>query len=65
MSLHPWYIRFNPLKDTPQHKYIWLKLSGLSIELWTRRAFMDIGKTISSFIYVDPKCIGAMDKQVS
>jgi len=63
--LHPWYIGFNPLRDTPRNKMIWVKLPGLHVELWARRVWTNIGNFIGRFIYVDPKCLGAQEKRVA
>lgn len=32
LQLHKWYIDFNPVFETPSSKYVWVKLSSLSIE---------------------------------
>lgn len=37
LALHTWYVGFNPLKETPKNKLIWVKLSGFPIEFWTRQ----------------------------
>jgi len=65
LFLHPWYIGFNPLRDTARNKMISLKLPGLPIELFTIRGLADIGNSIGRFIYVDPKCLGAREKIVT
>ena len=65
LSLHPWYIAFNPFRDIPRNKLIWVKLPGLLIEFQTRKVFIEIGNPIGKFIYVDPKCLGAKDKRVA
>lgn len=49
LALHAWYIGFNPMKDTPQNKLIWVKFPELPIELWTKQVFMDIGNVIGKF----------------
>lgn len=62
LALHKWYIGFNPLQSTPQNNYIWVKLPGLPIKLWSKETLAVIGNAIGKFIYVDPKCLGAKDK---
>lgn len=62
LALHSWYVGFNPLKETPENKLIWVKFPGLPIKLQTRQVFMDIGNAIGNFIYINPQCLGAWDK---
>lgn len=61
-ELHSWYIRFNPLKEMPKNKLIWVELPSLSIELWTQQVFIDIGNAIGKFLYVETQCLGGRDK---
>lgn len=50
LALHTWYVGFNPMKETPKKKLIWVKLSGFLIGFWTRQVLMDIGNVIGKFV---------------
>lgn len=65
LALHSWYIRYNPLHNAPHNKLIWVKFPGLPFELWIEQALMDIGNGIGKFVYVDPRCLGALEKRVA
>lgn len=62
--MYAWYVNFNPLKQMPKNKLIWVKLPGLPLEFWTKEVFTDID-AIGKFIYVDPWCMGAKDKRIA
>jgi len=32
LTLHKWYIGYNPLRNTPSNKLVWVKLPGLPLE---------------------------------
>lgn len=65
LSLHNWYIGFNPMKETPKDHMIWVKLLGLPLEYWTCPILANIGNNIGHFIYADEKCLGQSDKRVT
>jgi len=54
LAMYAWYVGFNPLKQMPKNKLIWVKLPGLPLEFWTKDVFTDIRNAIGKFIYVDP-----------
>lgn len=65
LSLTRWYLGFDPLKNTPSHSMIWLKLPNLPLELWTQDTLTLIGNAIGKFIYVDPWIRGEKDKRIA
>lgn len=65
LSLSRWYMGFDPLKNTPSHSLIWLKLPNLPLELWTQESLESIGNAIGKFIYVDPWIRGEKDKRIA
>lgn len=65
LSLSRWYLGFDPLKNTPSHSMIWVKLPNLPLELWTMEILALIGNAIGKFIYVDPWVRGEKDKRIA
>lgn len=65
LTLHKWYIGYNPLRNTPSNNLIWMNSHGLPIELWTKETLSHIGNAIGKIFYVDPKFLGAKDKRVA
>lgn len=55
-------VRFNPIKEDPQRKYIWVKLPSLPLELWTKKEIMEIANKIGKFYYVDEGSAGLLEK---
>ena len=65
LLLHNGYVVFKPLLDTPQNHYLWVNISGLPLEFWSRRVLMEIGNAIGKFIYINLCCLGIKDKRIS
>lgn len=65
LALHRWFIGFDPLRNTPQYNFIWVKLPVVPLELWTKESLSFIGNAIGEFVFVDPSCLGARDKRVA
>lgn len=50
LILHKWYIGFDPIKENPKRKYIWVKLLGLPLEFWSKREIFEIAKRLGGCI---------------
>lgn len=65
LALYRWYIGFDPLKNTPSNNLIWVKLSNLPLELWSKETLEEIGNAMDRFVYVDPWYLGEKDKRIA
>lgn len=65
LSLHRWYLGFNPLSNTLSNNLIWLKLPGLPLDFWTPDTLSEIGNAVGRSVYVDPWCRAEKYKRVA
>lgn len=65
LVLHRWYLGFNLLRNTPSDTFIWVKLPGLPLQLWSKETLFEIWNAIGKCVYVDPWFLGEKDKRVA
>jgi hypothetical protein len=54
LSLKPWTVDFDPLKESTTVMKVWEILPGLPLTFWSREALEAIGNKIGSFVKLEP-----------
>lgn len=60
--LQRWSVRFKPLTKKPKSQYLWVKLVGFLLELWTWQIVTRVVNYIGHFVYFDELSLVAYDK---
>ncbi|KAF6134912.1 hypothetical protein GIB67_002313 [Kingdonia uniflora] len=53
LRLSPWSPFFDPEKQKNSHALVWVKFSGLGVELWEVETLMSLGRTLVTPIQID------------
>lgn len=65
LSLKKWSVGFNSIKKVTERKTMWAKLPRLPLELWSKKATMQIANKIDKYYYVDKGCTRVLDTRTS
>ena len=60
--LKRWNTAFDPTIEYVSHRYVWVLLPGLSLNLWNITALKAIGNLLGHFLKVDEACRLSSDK---
>ena len=53
MDIKKWEPSFDPRKEVLQRQPVWVKISGMSMEVWNKEVLKALGGSLGKFIDVD------------
>lgn len=65
LALHRWTMDFHPINNAPKNHIIWVRMTGLLIQLWSTTVLKAIGDSINICKFVDLRSVGLFDKRVA